>query len=170
MRPISAPCRICCPVRRLPHAQVVSADVVPRPLRSDTVVAVGRLTYQKAPDTVLDMPRRLGRTGQAVRCVWVGDGDARTRAELEANGWQVTGWVDSSEVGRLLRCAVVLLHPARYEGFSLAIVEDAVPRDPRGRTTDPGERGVRRRTPLHEHGRRGRSPAPAAHRADAGSR
>lgn len=111
------------PVRRLPHAQAVSADVVARQLRSDTVVAVGRLTYQKAPDTVLDLPRRLGRQGLATRCVWVGDGDARLRAELEENGWQVTGWVDSSEVGRLLRCAVALLHPARYEGFSLAIVE-----------------------------------------------
>ena len=90
----------------------------------DTVVAVGRLTYQKAPDTVLDLPRRLSREGQGVRCVWVGDGDARGSAP----SWRRTtfawrGWVDSSEVGRLLRCAVVLLHPARYEGFSLAIVE-----------------------------------------------
>ena len=111
------------PIRRLPHAQAVSEDVVPGQVRSDTVVAVGRLTYQKAPDTVLDLPRRLSRLGLVVSCVWVGDGDPQTRAELEDNGWRVTGWVESSEVERLLRGARALLHPARYEGFSLAIVE-----------------------------------------------
>jgi glycosyltransferase involved in cell wall biosynthesis len=111
------------PIGRLPHAQLVSAEVSPRERRSPNVVAVGRLTYQKAPDTVIDLPQRLREQGVAVSCVWVGDGDQETRTELERHGWNVTGWVDSSEVGRLVGSAAALLHPARYEGFSLAIVE-----------------------------------------------
>jgi glycosyltransferase involved in cell wall biosynthesis len=111
------------PIRRLPHAQSVSADVVPWRERSATVVSVGRLTYQKAPDTVLDVPRQLTAQGATASCVWVGDGDAETRRELEDHGWTVTGWVDSSEVARVVSDATALLHPARYEGFSLAIVE-----------------------------------------------
>ena len=111
------------PIFRLPHAQRVSAERSPREERSDTVCCIGRLTYQKAPDTVMDLPRRLSEAGLAVECVWVGDGEAETRALLHQNGWRVTGWVDSAEVGKLVGSAAVLLHPARYEGFSLAIVE-----------------------------------------------
>jgi glycosyltransferase involved in cell wall biosynthesis len=111
------------PIVRLPHAQSVSGAVSPRQGRTPTVVSVGRLTYQKAPDTVLDLPRRLSERGLPHTCVWVGDGDAETRAQLEQHGWTVTGWVDSREVGRLLGTASAVLHPARYEGFSLAVVE-----------------------------------------------
>lgn len=111
------------PVIRLPHAQHVGAAVASRRTRSATVVSVGRLTYQKAPETVSDLPERLRRAGVRAECVWVGDGDPETRELLEQNGWTVTGWVDSSEVERQVAGASVLLHPARYEGFSLAIVE-----------------------------------------------
>jgi glycosyltransferase involved in cell wall biosynthesis len=111
------------PISRLPHAQDVSETVVPRALRSETVLAVGRLAYQKAPDTVASLPERLAERGVRSECVWVGDGDAAARALLERHGWTVTGWVDSAEVGRLVASAAVLLHPARYEGFSLAVVE-----------------------------------------------
>ena len=111
------------PIRRLPHAQPLSAAVLPRDSRAASVVCVGRLTYQKAPDTVMDLPARLSEQGLALSCVWVGDGDAETRVRLRQHGWTVTGWVESSEVGRLVGSAAALLHPARYEGFSLAIVE-----------------------------------------------
>jgi len=110
-------------ISRLPHALDVRTELRPRQSRSDTVVCVGRLTYQKAPDTVLDLPKQLSDQGVPASCVWVGDGDVETRGLLEDHGWTVTGWVDSSEVGSLVESAAVLLHPARYEGFSLAIVE-----------------------------------------------
>jgi glycosyltransferase involved in cell wall biosynthesis len=110
-------------ISRLPHALDVSPEVRPRQARSATVVCVGRLTHQKAPDTVLDLPERLSDHRVPASCVWVGDGDVETRSRLEQHGWTVTGWVASSEVGRLVGSAAVLLHPARYEGFSLAIVE-----------------------------------------------
>ena len=45
------------------------------------------------------------------------------RSLLEEGGWRVTGWVDSGEVRRLVGSSAVLLHPARYEGLSLAVVE-----------------------------------------------
>jgi glycosyltransferase involved in cell wall biosynthesis len=111
------------PISRLPHAQPMSPDVAPRESRTGNVVSVGRLTYQKAPDTVLDLPQRLQQYGVGGSCVWVGDGNAEVRSRLRANGWTVTGWVDSAEVRRLLTEASVMLHPARYEGFSIAIVE-----------------------------------------------
>jgi glycosyltransferase involved in cell wall biosynthesis len=55
--------------------------------------------------------------------VWVGDGDGEIRSRMERDGWTVTGWVDSEQVNRFMAAATVLLHPARYEGLSLAIVE-----------------------------------------------
>ena len=44
--------------------------------------------------------------------------------------------MDSGEVERIVAAAAVLLHPARYEGFSLAIVEALVARDPGGGPAD----------------------------------
>ena len=111
------------PIIRVPHALAVRAPSGSRQSCPATVCSVGRLTYQKAPDTVAELPRRLRELGLDLSWVWVGDGDAGMRSLLEEGGWQVTGWVDSGEVGRLVGSSAVLLHPARYEGLSLAIVE-----------------------------------------------
>ncbi len=110
-------------VSRLPHALDVSTGLRSRQSRSAMVVCVGRVTYQKAPDTVLDLPEQLRDRGVPASCVWIGDGDADLRGRLEQHGWTVTGWVASSEVRTLVESALVLLHPARYEGYSLAIME-----------------------------------------------
>jgi glycosyltransferase involved in cell wall biosynthesis len=110
------------PVIRLPHARPASRAIAPRSARTE-VVSVGRVTYQKAPETVLDLPAQLDRAGTPAGCVWIGDGDTETKARLREHGWQVTGWVDSAEVLRRVASAAAMVHPARYEGFSLAIVE-----------------------------------------------
>ncbi len=111
------------PIIRLPHAVPARSGARELPDSPHLVCAIGRLTYQKAPETVTDFPRRLAERGIDARWVWVGDGDHEMRSTMERGGWTVTGWVSGAEVTRQVSDATVLLHPARYEGLSLAIVE-----------------------------------------------
>lgn len=105
----------------VPHALVAPDGVRRRRDRAAAVVAVGRLSHQKAPETVADLPERLADLG--LEWTWVGEGDVERQQALVAGGWTVLGWRPHAEVQKLVEDALVLLHPARYEGFPLAVVE-----------------------------------------------
>jgi glycosyltransferase involved in cell wall biosynthesis len=112
------------PVVMVPHSLETSATPLPYGQREAQVVAVGRLSYQKNPESVLDVPAHLGNLlDRPMRFLWVGDGDAERRAELLAHGWEVAGWLPRSEVNVLVSRARALLHPARYEGMPFAVAE-----------------------------------------------
>lgn len=90
----------------------------------DTVVgAVGRLTYQKAPEDFVAALRALHRPG--VVGVWVGGGDLRERVrELAARaGVRVELTGDRHDVTDLLPAFDVFALPSRYEGLPLAVAE-----------------------------------------------
>lgn len=95
-------------------------------LPSDATVigAVGRLTYQKAPEDFVDMIRRLRRPG--VVGVWVGDGElageVRRLAAAEPAAPVVLAG-ERADVPRLLPAFDVFALPSRYEGLPTAIVE-----------------------------------------------
>ncbi|PRW62855.1 glycosyltransferase family 1 protein [Actinopolyspora mortivallis] len=89
------------------------------------VGAVGRLTYQKAPEHFVTALRLLSERHE-VRGVWVGDGELRgsvaalARREL-GDGLLLTG--EREDVLRLLPAFDVFVLPSRYEGLPLALVE-----------------------------------------------
>jgi glycosyltransferase involved in cell wall biosynthesis len=95
-------------------------------LPPDAVVigAVGRLTYQKAPEDFLAALRGLGRPG--VAGVWIGGGELAGRvAALAAGGPgpRVLLAGERADVPGLLPAFDVFALPSRYEGLPTAIVE-----------------------------------------------
>ena len=95
-------------------------------LPSDATVigAVGRLTYQKAPEDFVDMIRRLRRPG--VVGVWIGDGELAGQVRRLAAAEPAAPVVlagERADVPRLLPAFDVFALPSRYEGLPTAIVE-----------------------------------------------
>lgn len=93
-----------------------------------TVVgAVGRLTYQKAPEDFLGALQALGRPD--VTGVWVGDGELAGRVAAQARqtpGVRLVLAGQRGDVPELLPAFDVFALPSRYEGLPTAVVEAMV--------------------------------------------
>jgi glycosyltransferase involved in cell wall biosynthesis len=92
----------------------------PPPEAPFTVLVLGRASFQKRPELVIETKRSLG-DGWSGRIVWVGDGAARD--QLAAAGIDVTGWQTPAEVRERVAGAHAVLHLAAFEGFPLAVLE-----------------------------------------------
>src|SRR5690606_41660781 len=89
------------------------------PAHAVVVGAVGRLTYQKAPEDFLAALDRLARPD--VLGVWIGDGELG--ASLRNGGGRVRFVGERDDVAALLPAFDVFVQPSRYEGLPLAVVE-----------------------------------------------
>jgi glycosyltransferase involved in cell wall biosynthesis len=117
---------------RTPRQVPQAADPVARErarsrlgVRAGSVVvgAVGRLTYQKAPEHFVTALAGLGRPG--VTGVWLGDGELADRvSQLARSAGQDIIWAgDRADVAELLPGFDVFALPSRYEGVPTAIAE-----------------------------------------------
>ncbi|HWG61195.1 MAG TPA: glycosyltransferase [Streptosporangiaceae bacterium] len=115
-----------------------------------TVVgAVGRLTYQKAPEHFVTALRKLGRD---VTGVWIGSGElaGRVADQARAAGVRLILPGERADVPALLPAFDVFALPSRYEGLPTAVVEAMVAGVPVVATTvnavsdvvTPGETGL----------------------------
>ena len=100
------------------------------PPDATVVGAVGRLTYQKAPEDFLTALRELGRARTAgqpdLLGVWVGGGDLAERIGGLAQsgpGPRVVLAGERADVQELLPAFDVFALPSRYEGLPTVIVE-----------------------------------------------
>ena len=116
------------PANRLPARDPVARARARRllglPDDLTVVGAVGRLTYQKAPEDFLAALRLLGRPG--VTGVWVGGGELAARVADLARaqpGAPVVLAGERTDVARLLPAFDVFALPSRYEGLPTAVVE-----------------------------------------------
>lgn len=89
------------------------------------VIMIGRLSKQKDPSFFAHVARRVHDVAPDVRFRWIGDGDMDKRAELEAVGVEVTGWLYGEALAAELARPSVYLHTALYEGFPLSVLDAA---------------------------------------------
>jgi len=112
---------------RVPGARDRARRALGIPADATVVGAVGRLTYQKAPEDFLAMIDHLGRPG--VVGVWVGGGElaeqvARLADAKPAGRIVLAG--ERQDVPEILPAFDVFMLPSRYEGLPTAIVEAMV--------------------------------------------
>jgi glycosyltransferase involved in cell wall biosynthesis len=95
---------------------------VPVPEGARILLAVGRLARQKGLDVAVRALARIRQHEPAAVLVVLGEGPERERLEaLAGEGVYLPGRV--GDVASWYRRAEVLVHPARWEGFGLALLE-----------------------------------------------
>ena len=115
--------------------------------RADPVVLfVGRLTWQKGPDLLLDAAPEVLRHVPTARFLFVGDGDMRSSLEGRAGeaglfrSVRFLGTRGGSELVGLFRSADVVCVPSRNEPFGIVVLEAWSARQPVVVTTHGGPR------------------------------
>lgn len=97
------------------------------PVTATVVGAVGRLTYQKAPEDFVDAIAELGRPD--VIGIWIGGGDLAERVARRASGGgarqpaRIMLAGERTDILDVLPALDVFVLPSRYEGLPTAIVE-----------------------------------------------
>jgi glycosyltransferase involved in cell wall biosynthesis len=98
---------------------------VPVPEGARVLLCVGRLAEQKGIDVAIRALARIREREPAAVLVVLGEGPERARAEaLAGEGVYLPGRV--GDVASWYRRAEMLVHPARWEGFGLALLEAMV--------------------------------------------
>lgn len=110
----------------IPNAQTFASDA-PAPLEAKTVVAVGRLTYQKGFDLLLQAWAEVCRRVSGWQLAIVGDGELRSALSAQAESLGLAGCVTfvpaTKDVVAVYRDASVLAMSSRYEGFGMVLLE-----------------------------------------------
>jgi glycosyltransferase involved in cell wall biosynthesis len=102
------------------------------------VLFVGSIEPRKNPLAAAHAARDAGR-----RLVVVGPTkDERLARQLGHAGAEIRGYVDKAELAALYRGAACLVHPSRYEGFGLTVVEAMASGTPVVATPDAAVREV----------------------------
>jgi glycosyltransferase involved in cell wall biosynthesis len=111
-----------------PPAKTYNEDVF-------TVITTGRAMAQKNPALFNKIASAFTLDSQ-VKFIWIGDGNESHF--LTSPNIQITGWVDRSEVERLLQTADMYISTALWEGLSYAVLEAMSMRLPLLLTNCPG--------------------------------
>lgn len=110
----------------IPNAQTFASDA-PAPLEAKTVVAVGRLTYQKGFDLLLQAWAEVCRRVSGWQLAIVGDGELRSALSAQAESLGLAGCVTfvpaTKDVVAVYRDTSVLAMSSRYEGFGMVLLE-----------------------------------------------
>ena len=118
-------------------------SVVPREPRDDGLVRVGivgRITYARNPPLFAALARR--HAGAGTRFAWVGGGEEQDAGLLRDSGVEVTGWLSRPDALRAMSGLDVYLHPSRWEGMPIALIEAQVAGLPAVATDVVGNRDV----------------------------
>jgi glycosyltransferase involved in cell wall biosynthesis len=99
----------------------------PRSAPPFRLLAVGRLVEQKGFDSLVAALPEIARRAPGTRLTVAGDGPQRERLEASARELGVRELIDfagwAQNVPELMRRHDLLVHPARWEGFGLVLIE-----------------------------------------------
>ena len=98
-------------------------DIESRDTAVRTVVTLGRLSRQKAPEIFAAVARKVREQRPDLRFVWIGDGESNYRPVLAAAGCETTGWRTREQVAGLLSQAHVYLQTSRWEGLPISVIQ-----------------------------------------------
>jgi glycosyltransferase involved in cell wall biosynthesis len=118
-------------------------SVLPRALRDDGLVRVGivgRITYARNPPLFAALARR--HASARTRFVWVGGGEEPDAQRLREEGVEVTGWQTRPAALAMMSKLDVYLHPSRWEGMPVALIEAQIAGLPAVATDVVGNRDV----------------------------
>jgi glycosyltransferase involved in cell wall biosynthesis len=118
-------------------------SILPRHSRDDGTInigIVGRITYARNADLFAEVSRRL--SGSDVQFRWIGGGDEQARTALIGAGVIVTDWMPRAEALAAMRWLDIYLHPSRWEGMPVALIEAQVCGLPAVATDVVGNRDV----------------------------
>jgi len=113
---------------------------VPRIDGKVVIGIVGRITYARNADLFAALARRFAAPGVEFR--WIGGGEAAERAALEQAGVEVTGWMSRHDALAAMASLDIYLHPSRWEGMPVALIESQVAGLPAVATDVVGNRDV----------------------------
>ncbi|KAI2689531.1 glycosyltransferase [Pseudomonas sp. TNT3] len=91
--------------------------------RKKIVITVGQIRPQKRPDLFSEIARIVKTEDPHVEFLWVGDGEADARRQLEQSGVKVLGWVSKEQVWQYLSGARLYLSTAAWEGMPVSVIE-----------------------------------------------
>jgi glycosyltransferase involved in cell wall biosynthesis len=109
---------------RSPEARLRARFALGLPADATVVGAVGRLTFQKAPEDFLAAMQHLGRPG--VTGIWVGGGELAgriSRLASELSGANVILAGERADIMDIIPAFDVFALPSRYEGLPTVVVE-----------------------------------------------
>ncbi len=118
-------------------------SVVPRIPRDDGLVRigiVGRITYARNSALFAELARK--HASSTTRFVWVGGGEADDARLLQEAGVAVTGWKSRPEALAQMSQLDIYLHPSRWEGMPIALIEAQIAGLPAVATDVVGNRDV----------------------------
>ena len=87
------------------------------------IVAIGRICPQKNPTEFIEIASMVRLKYPEIEFVWIGDGDADLKTQLESNQIQVTGWSEKPRIFDIVSEALAVLHTALWEGMPVIFSE-----------------------------------------------
>lgn len=106
-----------------------NVDVKKDELKENIILSIGRLSYQKGYDLLLDVANLLFNTYQVRNWKWiiVGEGDERKKIEDKISDYNLVNKVilvgEKENVSEYLNNSKIFVLTSRYEGFGLVIAE-----------------------------------------------
>jgi glycosyltransferase involved in cell wall biosynthesis len=97
---------------------------VPMPAQQlRTVLSVGRVSRQKAPERFGALANGVRKNKPDANFVWVGNGDEVLTQELSEADVEVTGWMTRSDVIVRYQQASIYVQTSRWEGLPISVLQ-----------------------------------------------
>lgn len=110
----------------IPNAQTFDCNI-PSCLQSKQVIAVGRYTYQKGFDMLIEVWKYVVQKNREWKLIIVGEGELKDELEAQINNANVQDYVKllpaTNNIQEIYRESSILVMSSRYEGFGMVLLE-----------------------------------------------